>query len=100
MGISYVYLVMCSDGTIYTGYTTDLLRRMNEHKNGTGAKWVKCHGFVDYVSFECPDHRTGRILEKLVKRVPKSKKIEIYGDIYIRESYLHKLMEMVKCQRK
>ena len=40
MGEHYVYIVECSDGTLYTGYTTDVSRRVNEHNAGTGAKYT------------------------------------------------------------
>ncbi len=36
----YVYIVRCSDGTLYTGYTTDVGRRISEHNAGTGASYT------------------------------------------------------------
>ena len=36
----YVYLLQCGDGTIYTGITTDVLRRFKEHKNGKGGHYT------------------------------------------------------------
>lgn len=36
----YVYLLECSDGSIYTGYTTDVARRVAEHDAGEGAKYT------------------------------------------------------------
>lgn len=37
----FVYIVRCSDGTLYTGYTTDVERRVAEHNAGTGAKYTR-----------------------------------------------------------
>lgn len=37
----YVYIAECSDGTYYTGYTTDVERRIKEHNQGTGAKYTR-----------------------------------------------------------
>jgi putative endonuclease len=37
----YVYVIECGDGTLYTGYTTDVSRRLEEHRNGTGAKYTR-----------------------------------------------------------
>lgn len=37
----YVYIVRCSDGTLYTGYTTDVERRVAEHNAGAGAKYTR-----------------------------------------------------------
>jgi len=36
----YVYVVECCDGTLYTGYTTDVARRIAEHNAGDGAKYT------------------------------------------------------------
>jgi len=44
----YVYIVKCSDNTLYTGITTNLKRRIDEHNGGNGARYtsnktpVKC----------------------------------------------------------
>lgn len=37
----YVYVLKCSDGTYYTGYTTNVDRRVAEHNAGTGAKYTR-----------------------------------------------------------
>lgn len=38
---AYCYMVECADGTLYTGYTTDVLRRVKTHNAGKGAKYTK-----------------------------------------------------------
>jgi len=37
----YVYLVECSDGTLYTGWTTDVHGRLAKHNQGKGAKYTR-----------------------------------------------------------
>jgi len=37
----HVYVIECADGTLYTGYTTDVERRVAEHDAGTGAKYTR-----------------------------------------------------------
>ncbi|RCW49936.1 MULTISPECIES: GIY-YIG nuclease family protein [unclassified Halanaerobium] len=37
----FVYIVECRDGTFYTGYTTDVERRLEEHNSGEGAKYTR-----------------------------------------------------------
>lgn len=37
----WVYVVECSDGTFYTGYTTDVTRRVADHDAGCGAKYTR-----------------------------------------------------------
>jgi putative endonuclease len=39
----YVYILQCSDGSYYTGYTKDLDARTRQHLNGKGAKYTKAH---------------------------------------------------------
>jgi putative endonuclease len=39
----YVYILQCSDGTFYTGYTGDLQQRLRQHDSGKGAKYTKSH---------------------------------------------------------
>ena len=36
-----LYILECCDGTLYTGITNDLCRRLSEHQSGTGAKYTK-----------------------------------------------------------
>ena len=37
----YVYVIECADGSLYTGYTTDVARRVAEHDAGDGAKYTR-----------------------------------------------------------
>ncbi len=37
----YLYLMACSDGTFYTGITTDIARRLSEHNNGTASRYTR-----------------------------------------------------------
>lgn len=39
----FVYLLKCKDGSIYTGITTDLERRLQEHKDGKGGNYTRAH---------------------------------------------------------
>lgn len=40
-GTFYVYILLCQDGTYYTGSTNDLERRIKQHKEGKGAKYTQ-----------------------------------------------------------
>ncbi len=44
-----VYILRCADGTLYTGITNDLERRMAEHEGGQGAKYTKGRGPLQLV---------------------------------------------------
>lgn len=39
----YVYILLCEDGSYYTGYSTDPNRRFREHASGKGAKYTRAH---------------------------------------------------------
>ncbi|MBF7093981.1 GIY-YIG nuclease family protein [Streptococcus sp. HF-1907] len=39
--VAYMYVVRCADDTLYTGYTTDLERRIKTHNAGKGAKYTR-----------------------------------------------------------
>ena len=39
----YVYILLCMDGSFYTGYTKDVDERMKQHENGKGARYTKTH---------------------------------------------------------
>ena len=40
----WVYVLRCRDGTLYTGITTDLERRLAQHTAGTASKYTRCAG--------------------------------------------------------
>lgn len=48
----YVYILECDDDTFYTGYTTDLDRRLKEHNNGNGAKYTRGRTPVELIYSE------------------------------------------------
>ena len=52
MEMNYTYIVECSDGSFYTGWTNDLERRMKAHNEGRGAKYTKSRRPVKLAYFE------------------------------------------------
>jgi putative endonuclease len=40
----YLYILQCKDKSLYTGITTDVARRLKEHKSGVGARYTRAHG--------------------------------------------------------
>ena len=49
---SYVYVLRCGDGSLYTGWTNNLKQRLAAHKNGKGAKYTKGRTPIELVYFE------------------------------------------------
>ena len=59
MKIWYLYVVRCSDDTLYTGITTDLKRRLNEHNTSKrGAKYTKTRRPTNLVYYELYQSRS------------------------------------------
>ena len=53
----YLYILRCKDGTLYTGITTDVSRRLEEHRSGRGAKYTRGRGPLELVYEEsCGSH--------------------------------------------
>jgi putative endonuclease len=50
--VHHVYVLECADGTYYTGYTTDVERRVAEHDAGAGAKYTRGRTPVELVHVE------------------------------------------------
>jgi len=48
----YVYVLRCADDTLYTGYTTDVKRRVAEHDAGDGAKYTRGRTPVELIHVE------------------------------------------------
>lgn len=57
--IYYTYIVLCSDGTLYTGYTDDLVKRMRAHNSGKGAKYTRSRTPVKLLYWEKYAHKNG-----------------------------------------
>lgn len=75
---AYTYIVECADGSLYTGWTTNLQNRLLNHNNGTGAKYTSGRTPVRLVYFEeYPDKNTARQREYAIKSLPREKKIAL-----------------------
>jgi putative endonuclease len=58
VGAHYVYVLSCGDDSYYTGYTTDVERRLAEHRAGEGAKYTRGRGPLELVHVERYDDRS------------------------------------------
>ncbi|MEK7514888.1 MAG: GIY-YIG nuclease family protein [Patescibacteria group bacterium] len=70
-----VYILKCRDGSLYTGITTDVVRRLREHKTGKGGNYTRAHGAVRMVYQErCGSRSTALKREAAIKRLPRVQK--------------------------
>lgn len=51
--MNYTYILSCADGSLYTGWTNDLERRVATHRAGRGGKYTRAHLPVELVYWEC-----------------------------------------------
>jgi putative endonuclease len=72
----FTYIVECSDATLYTGITTNLKRRLDEHNNSAkGAKYTRVRRPVKLVySEECEDRSSASKREYVIKKLSRMKK--------------------------
>ncbi|MEJ2620847.1 MAG: GIY-YIG nuclease family protein, partial [Candidatus Thiodiazotropha sp.] len=62
----YVYILRCTDDTLYTGITNDLNRRVSEHNRGVGAKYTRGRTPVELVFVENMPNRSAALRRELV----------------------------------
>lgn len=71
----YVYILRCGDGTLYTGITTDVPRRLQMHRSGKGAKYTRGRQPLELVYREaCEDHSQALKREWQIKQLPRAEK--------------------------
>jgi putative endonuclease len=74
----YVYLIECGDKSIYTGITTDVVRRFEEHKSGTGGHYTRSRGAVKILYTERVKTRSKALKrEAEIKSWPRAKKLAL-----------------------
>ena len=77
----HVYVLECADGTFYTGYTTDVERRVKEHNEGSGAKYTKGRVPVELRHVETYDSRSeAQSREAEIKSLSRAGKERLVGD--------------------
>ena len=73
-----VYIVKCADGTLYTGITKDLMRRVEEHNDGLGAKYTSSRRPVSLIYSETqPDRSNAARREYAIKCLTRREKLEL-----------------------
>lgn len=74
----FVYMLRCGDGSLYTGSTTDLSRRLAAHCSGHGAKYTRGRLPLELVYWEeMPDWPSALRREAAIKRLTRSEKLAL-----------------------
>ncbi len=75
---AHVYILKCSDGTLYTGWTNNLERRLAAHNAGTASKYTRSKRPVEMVWYEqCTGKSAALKREAEIKKMPREKKMEL-----------------------
>jgi putative endonuclease len=74
----YVYILICMDGSFYTGYTKDLNERTRQHENGKGAKYTKTHRPQKVAYIELFNNRGSAMKrERVIKKLTHQQKQDL-----------------------
>ena len=70
-----LYILRGGDGSLYTGITTDVEKRLDTHRSGKGAKYTRGRGPLEVVyREECGDHSAALKRELEIKALPREEK--------------------------
>ncbi|MFY9284010.1 MAG: GIY-YIG nuclease family protein [Miniphocaeibacter sp.] len=76
--INYVYILECKDGSLYTGWTTDLNKRLETHNKGLGAKYTRGRIPVKLVYYESFNNKGDALKREIkIKKLTRNKKLEL-----------------------
>lgn len=71
-------MIRCANNALYTGWTTNINRRYQQHIKGTGARYTKINPPIELSYWETqPDGKTARKRELVLKKIPHKKKINL-----------------------
>ena len=78
---TYVYILRCNDESLYTGWTTNLKRRLSEHSAGRGGRYTSIRRPVEMVfTEEHPTRSAAMQREAAIKRWTRSRKLALIED--------------------
>ncbi|HWI22996.1 MAG TPA: GIY-YIG nuclease family protein [Baekduia sp.] len=78
MPAAYVYILRCSDGSLYTGWTVDLDKRIVAHNAGTASRYTRSRLPVSlFASIALDDRSAARREEVRVKQLSRAEKLEL-----------------------
>jgi putative endonuclease len=74
----FVYIVRCSDNTLYTGWALDVAARVKAHNAGRGARYTRARRPVRLIySEELPTRAEAMQRERQIKHYPRAKKLQL-----------------------
>lgn len=78
MHMNYTYILKCADGSLYTGWTNDLEKRLAAHNSGAGSRYTRARLPVELVwAEEQPTKEAAMSREWHVKRLSRAEKLKL-----------------------
>jgi putative endonuclease len=78
VGVACVYLLRCADDTLYCGWTTDVQRRLAEHRSGTASRYTRSRRPVELALVIAVADRSAALREEArIKRLPRTAKVQL-----------------------
>ena len=75
---AYVYMLSCADGSLYTGWTNDLAKRLDSHQTGKGAKYTRSRLPVTLAYYETYETESdARKRECAIKKLTRQQKEQL-----------------------
>ena len=75
---AWVYVLRCADGSLYTGWTVDLERRLARHAAGTASAYTRSRRPLELaLAVPMPDRTAARREEARIKRLPRAAKLAL-----------------------
>jgi putative endonuclease len=75
---AWVYLLRCRDGSLYTGWTVDVPRRLARHQSGVGSRYTASRLPVELaLAIPMPDRTAARREEARIKRLSRAEKLAL-----------------------
>lgn len=79
--MNYTYILKCSDNSLYTGWTTDIEKRVKSHNSGKGAKYTRGRGPVLLKYFETFETRSEAMKRECeIKKLSREKKLKLISE--------------------
>jgi putative endonuclease len=77
-GMPGVYLLLCADGSLYCGWTTDVQRRLVAHRKGTASRYTRSRRPIERSAIIPVADRSAALREEArIKRLPRSAKLRL-----------------------
>ena len=87
----YVYVLQCSDNSLYCGITTDVERRVSEHQSGIGAKYTRAKLPIKLLVFWTEENRSDATKAEIAfKKLKRKKKLQVIQEKILEQQSISK----------